>query len=159
VVTFTRNSPPFGEPVGSLSSLTTVTSDGLIPLNFGSALTAADVTMLYVMFPSMIVSSTASIVMVCGTFQVAEVNVTLPGEIVPSVASPVLRLIDTSAVGWLSSTIVNVVELPASVVVNPLVGATVMPAVSSSVFVADTSAGFMPLYFASGLLAAPLMML
>src|SRR5205823_4264307 len=36
---------------------------------------------------------------------------------------------------------------------------TVIPAVSSSVLVADTSAGFMPLYFASGLLAAPLMML
>src|SRR5205823_2673928 len=59
----------------------------------------------------------------------------------------------------LSSTIVNVVVLPASAVVNPLVGDTVIPAVSSSVLVADTSAGFMPLYFASGLLAAPLMML
>ena len=43
----------------------------------------------------------------------------------------------------------------ASVVVNPDVGETVMPKVSSSVLLSDTSATAMPLYAGSALLAAP----
>ena len=48
---------------------------------------------------------------------------------------------------------------PASVVVNPDVGLTVMPAVSSSVLVTDTSAAFMPLKLPSVLVAGAVMML
>ena len=41
----------------------------------------------------------------------------------------------TFAVGWLVSTTVNVAVPPASVVTRPVVGVTVMPAVSLSMFV------------------------
>ena len=71
----------------------------------------------------------------------------LPGagdETVPSVTllddSPIATLAD----GWLVSATVNVAWPPASVV-GPLGGETVMPAVSLSVFVIDTSTGLSPL--------------
>ena len=51
----------------------------------------------------------------------------------------------TSAVGCASSTTVKVAVPPASVVVSPLVGVTVMPDVSLSVFVTLTSLAFTPL--------------
>ena len=47
----------------------------------------------------------------------------------------------TSAVGWVLSTTVKVAVPPASVVVRPDVGVTVMPAASLSVLVTATSAG------------------
>src|SRR5437868_1816214 len=54
---------------------------------------------------------------------------------------------------------VNVSVPPASVVTRPEVGVTEMPAVSLSMLVRDTSVGFKPLYVASALLAAPVIML
>jgi hypothetical protein len=81
-------------------------------------------------------------VTVCGTFQLPAVNVTLVGDTMPSPASLELRPIVTFAVGWVFSTMVNVAVPPDSVVTKPLVGLTVMPAVSLSVLVTDTSAAF-----------------
>ncbi len=63
----------------------------------------------------------------------------------PSVVSLDDRPIVTFAVGWVFSTIVKVAVPPASVVTKPLVGLTVIPAVSLSVLVTDTSAAFKPL--------------
>ena len=57
----------------------------------------------------------------------------------PSVVSLELRPIVTSAVGCEFSTTVKVAVPPASVVVRPEVGVTVIPAVSSSVLVTGTS--------------------
>jgi hypothetical protein len=70
------------------------------------------------------------------------VNVTLVGATVPSLASLELRPIVTSAVGWVFSAIANVAVPPDSVVTKPVVGLTVMPAVSLSVLVTETSAAF-----------------
>ena len=81
------------------------------------------------------------IVTVCATFQLAGVNVSVFVETVPSVASVVMV---TSAVGSLLSTTSNVAVPPASVVTRPLVGVTVMPAVSLSVLVTETSAASRP---------------
>ena len=110
-----------------------------------SALVAAAVTMLNVMLPSSRLSSTPVTVTVCGVFQLADVNVTEVGLTVPSVVSLLLSPTVTSAVGCAVSTTVNVAVPPASVVVNPLVGVTVMPDASLSVFVTDTSFGSRPL--------------
>ena len=77
--------------------------------------------------------------------QFAAVKVTLAGETVPSLVSLELRPIVTSAVGWVFRTTVNVAVPPASVVVRPLVGLTVIPAVSLSMLLTGTSAGFRPL--------------
>ena len=74
-------------------------------------------------------------VTVCGTFQLAAVKVRLAGATVPSVVSLEVRPMVTSAVGWVLSTTVKVAVPPASVVVRPEVGVTVMPAVSLSVLV------------------------
>ena len=78
-------------------------------------------------------------VTVCGVFQLPLVNVTLDGLTVPSAVFEPLRPIVTFAVGCDVSTTVNVAVPPASVVVSPLVGVTVMPAASLSVLVTDTS--------------------
>ena len=51
----------------------------------------------------------------------------------------------TSAVGCVVRTTVNVAVPPASVVVNPAVGVTVMPETSLSVLVTATSATVIPL--------------
>ena len=72
-------------------------------------------------------------------------KVTLAALTVPSVVSFELKPIVTSAVGCEFSTIVNVAVPPASVVVRPDVGVTVMPAVSLSVLVTDTSLALSPL--------------
>ena len=63
----------------------------------------------------------------------------------PSAVLLELRPIVTSAVGWVFSTTVKVAVPPASVVVSPEVGVTVMPAVSLSMFVTVTSLAFTPL--------------
>jgi len=83
-------------------------------------------------------------VTICGVFQFAGVNVTLVGETVPSLVSSDDRPIVTSAVGWVFRTIVNVAQSPASVVTKPAVGFTVIPAVSLSVLITDTSVAFRP---------------
>ena len=106
---------------------------------------AAAVTMLYAMLPSSRVSSTPVTVTVCALFQFADVKVTLDGLTVPSAVLFELRPTVTFAVGCAVRTIVNVAVPPASVVVNPLVGVTVKPDASLSVFVTATSLGFTPL--------------
>src|SRR5882672_4550277 len=87
--------------------------------------------------------------------QFTDVNVTAAGLTVPSVKSLELSAIVTSAVGWLPMTMVNVAVPPASVVISPLAGATVTPAVSLSRLDTDTSATAIPLYTGSALVAAP----
>src|SRR5258708_9264690 len=94
------------------------------------------------MLPSTIGSSTPVTVTVCAVFQFAVVNVTLAGATVPSVRSFDDNPIVTFAVGWLVRTTVNVAVPPASVVVSPDVGVTVIPATSLSVLATDTSAAF-----------------
>src|SRR2546426_7396139 len=94
------------------------------------------------MLPSTIGSSTPVTVTVCATFQFAVVNVSDAGATVPSVRSFDDNPTVTFAVGWLVKTTVNVAAPPASVVVNPDVGFTVIPATSLSVFVTDTSDAF-----------------
>ena len=79
------------------------------------------------MSPSSRLSSTPVTVTVCAVFQFAAVNVSDAGLTVPSVVSFELSPIVTSAVGCASSTTVKVAVPPASVVVSPLVGVTVMP--------------------------------
>ena len=71
-------------------------------------------------------------------------NVRLAGDIVPSEVLLELKPIITSAVGWLVRTIVNVAVPPASVVVKPDVGFTVIPAVSSSSFITVISSALIP---------------
>ena len=63
----------------------------------------------------------------------------------PSVVSLELSPTVTSAVGCEARTTVKVAVPPASVVVSPEVGVTVMPAVSLSVLLTLTSAAFSPL--------------
>ena len=101
--------------------------------------------------PSASASSTPVTVMVTGVFQFAPVNFTTPvnptlaGLTVPSVGSLTLSAMVTSAVGWLARAIVNVAVPPASVVVRPEVGVTMMPAASLSVLVTATSGASKPL--------------
>jgi hypothetical protein len=76
----------------------------------------------------------------------AGVKVRDDGLTVPSVVSEDDSPIVTLAIGGRFSTTVNVAVPPASVVVRPLVGDTVMPGGTSlSLLVTETSAGLMPL--------------
>ena len=84
-------------------------------------------------------------VTVCGVFQLAAVNVTLAGETVPSRRVAGRQADRHVRRGLRVQHDVNVAVPPASVVIRPLVGLTVIPAVSSSVLVTDTSAAFRPL--------------
>ncbi|MFB8796777.1 MAG: hypothetical protein U7126_21755 [Microcoleus sp.] len=68
-------------------------------------------------------------------------KVTVDLSTVPSVVLLLVNGMVTSAVGCVFSLTVNVAVPPASVVVNPVVGLTVIPAVSLSVLVTATSAG------------------
>ena len=92
----------------------------------------------------MMSSSTPVTVAVCAVFQLRAVKVMEAGKTVPSEVSSEERPMVTSAAGWLSSTTSKVSVPPASVVTRPEVGLTVMPAVSSSVLVTETSAGSRP---------------
>src|SRR6266446_341765 len=105
------------------------------------------------MLPSTFGSSTPVTVTVCATFQFAVVKVSDAGATVPSVRSLDDNPIVTFADGWAFKTTVNVAVPPASVVVSPEVGFTVIPATSLSVFVTDTSAAFTLLYSGSVLVA------
>ncbi len=82
---------------------------------------------------------------VCATFQLAVVKVKLDLSIVPSAVLLLVNGMVTLAVGWLFRTTVNVAVPPASVVVKPVVGVTVMPLVSLSVLVTATSVASTPL--------------
>ncbi len=88
----------------------------------------------------------------------AGVIVTDVGETIPSAVLLELRPMVTLAVGRVFNLMVKVAVPPASVVVNPDIGLTVMPAVSLSVLVTDTSLGFNPLYLVSVLVATPVIM-
>ena len=81
---------------------------------------------------------------VWAVFQLPVVNVTLAGATVPSAVSVLESPIETLAVGWLVSTMLNVAVPPASVVVSPDVGLTVIPTASLSVLVTEMSVGFRP---------------
>ena len=83
-------------------------------------------TIEYATSPSSTASSTPVTVTVWGISQLALVKVRLDLLTVPSVVSLELRPIVTSAIGRDISTTVNVAVPPASVVVRPLVGVTVM---------------------------------
>ena len=72
-------------------------------------------------------SSTPVTVTVCAMFQLAAVKIRLAGETVPSVVSLLDSAMLTSALGWVSSTTVKLAVPPASVVIRPLVGLTLMP--------------------------------
>ena len=72
--------------------------------------------------------------------QFVEVKVRVAGETVTSPVSPDETEITTSDAGWASKTTVKVSVDPVSVTpVDPLDSATVNPAVSPSVVVADTA--------------------
>jgi len=94
------------------------------------------------MLSSSISSLTPVIVTVCALFQFNGVNVRLDVETVPSERSFELIPIETFAVGSVLRTTVNCAVPPASVVTKPLVGTTVIPATSLSVFETVTSATF-----------------
>ena len=81
---------------------------------------------------------------ICGESQFADVKTTEEGDTVPSLVSSEVSPIVTFAVGSESRTIVKRAMPPASVVVSPLVGLTVIPAVSSSEFTTVTSSGSKP---------------
>ena len=98
------------------------------------------------MSPSSWKSLTPVTVTVCGVFQFALVKVRLAGlDRRPRAVLLELSPIVTSAVGCEFRTTVNVAVPPASVVVSPDVGVTVMPAVSLSVLVTETSLALSPL--------------
>ena len=86
-------------------------------------------------------SSTPVTVTVCASSSSPRVNVRLAGDDRAFGRIARAQADVTFAVGWLVSTTVNVAVPPASVVVRPVVGVTVMPAVSLSVLVTATSVG------------------
>ena len=100
--------------------------------------------MVYAWFLSVKLSSTPVTVTVCGVFQFAGVKVRLTGETVPSLVLLDDKSMVTSAVGSVLSTTVKVSVPPASVVVRPEMGFTVIPGVSLSVLVTVTSSGSRP---------------
>ena len=63
----------------------------------------------------------------------------------PSVVSAIVSSIATLCVGCEFNVTVKVSVVTFSVVTNPVVGVTVTPAISLSIFVTDTSAGSSPL--------------
>ena len=72
-------------------------------------------------------------VTVWAMFQFAAENVRLDAETVPSAVLVLATAMFTSAVGSLAKTTSKFAVPPASVVTRPVVGATLMPAASSSV--------------------------
>src|SRR5207249_252578 len=101
--------------------------------------------MEYAWLPSSTALSWPVTVSVCTTFQLAAVNVKEDAESAPS-AGLLLEIGRAScSEGGLVRGTANVAVPQASVVESPLVGVTLIPAVSSSVFVRDTSAAFRPL--------------
>src|SRR5436190_462727 len=91
------------------------------------------------MLPSWIRSERKGVVKGRAVFQFAVVNVSEDGATVPSVRSLDDNPIVTFAAGWVVKTTVNVAVPPASVVVSPAVGFTVIPATSLSVFASGPS--------------------
>ena len=69
-------------------------------------------------------------VTVWGVFQLAVVKVKLVLSTVPSAVLLLVNGMVTSAVGWLFRTTVKLAVPPASVVVKPVVGVTVIPGLS-----------------------------
>ena len=132
--------------LGAYVTVTLILITGWHPLALlpaAMALTAAAVTIVYGTVPSTTVSSAPVTVIVCGVCQLSAVNETFAGAGVPSSGFELESAIVTLAVGFASSTMVNVAVPPASVVVSPLVGVTVTPTLSLSVLVAATSATVM----------------
>src|SRR5215471_2553769 len=84
------------------------------------------------MSPSCTASSTPVTVTVCGTSQLAAVNVRLETSTLPSAGLLVVTGMTTSAVGWLPSTTVNVVWPPDSLVTSPDTGVTSTPTAAAA---------------------------
>ena len=89
-------------------------------------------------------SSTPVTVTVWGVLQLSAVKSRLPGATLPSPVSLEEKAMVTLASGRLSSTTVKRAAPPASVVTSGEIGTTVMPAVSLSALVTETSAGSKP---------------
>ncbi len=87
---------------------------------------------MYCWLPSATKSSTPVTVTTCGAIQFSGVNSTCGGVTVPSASSLLESLIKTSAEGGELSTMPNVVIVPFSNVIRPVVGISVTPAVSLS---------------------------
>ena len=94
------------------------------------------------MAPSSTKSSTPVSVTVWAVFQLAELNVRLAGETVPSAVLLDERPIVTFAFGCELSTTVKVAVPPASVVVRPDVGVIVKPGSTTVITPSFTSAPF-----------------
>ncbi len=114
--------------------------------------------MVYDWLPSSTKSSTPVIVTVWFVLQFDGVKVRVEGETAPSAGLLEVSAMVTLAVGFEFSLTVNVAEPPASVVIKPLIGETIMPASSSSIFTTDTSEAFVPLYLVSVLVAGAVTM-
>ena len=95
---------------------------------------------MYGWLPSASASSTPVTVTVCGDAQFSCVNTRLVTSTVPSVASLESKLTVTMLVGSDVNRTVNVAEPPPSVV-GPLIGLTMMPALSSSMLITSTFGG------------------
>lgn len=106
--------------------LVTSTLTGVIATYRESSLTIAPTTISYGWFPSRITSFTPVTTTVCAAFQSSGVKVRLLTPMLPSVKSLDERLTVTPAVGFESSTAVNVASVPDSVV-GPLIGLSVIP--------------------------------
>src|ERR1044072_2467437 len=96
------------------------------------------------MLPSWTWSSTPVTVTVWATFQLAVLNVRLAVETVPSAGLLLATGIATLAVGWVLRRTVKLAGPPGSVGPRPRGGVAGMPGALFSVFVTDTSAGFVP---------------
>ena len=95
-------------------------------------------------------SCAALTVTVCGVLQSVEENVRLAGSAVTSVLDGSLMTTVTSAVGWLSSTMVYVPELPSAMVSEasetetPATSSSVMLTVACVVVPSETAGGSVP---------------
>ena len=89
-------------------------------------------------------SSTPVTVTVWGEAQLSEVKVKAAGLTVPSPSSELEMAMVTSAVGSVFRTTVKVSVPPASVTTKPSNGSTVIPGLSLSVFVTETSSASTP---------------
>ncbi len=144
-------------PTASLSRFLTETPTGCIPAYCGSAEAAGLNRIVQLLSPSTTESSTPVTVTCFGMRQLAGVNESAAGDTAHSVRSLDETAMDTLSFGWLLSTTLNVAAPPASVVTSPEVGMILIPAVSSSRFVAQIS--FVPIaaYFVSLEVTGPTM--
>src|SRR5262249_10344538 len=136
-------------PAVSSSILVALTSAASRLLYLMSLLAPLPRMIVYAMPPSSIQSLTPVIVTVCAIFQLAAVKVTDATFVVPSTVLLFLFPIITPATRWSVNFPYTTLFRSASVVTNPKIGVTLIPAVSSSKLVALTSAASRLLYLMS----------